>query len=427
MSFPFLRSGPRVGRGDTECGGGFATGVGSDRECPGLDESWSILAILATLKGFYWLAVLASVWLFNDFDTEKFTQVNARWPREGGPSFASHFATWDAAHYLYLSEVGYRRDAPSCAFYPLWPLMVRWVAPVLGGNEVIAGLVLANVFSFAAWVLFGQLIARRWGSDAAVWSLLFLITFPGSLFFQFSYTESLFFVLLMLLWKGLEDDRQVVAGAAALLLPLTRGPGVFVVLPIAMYAAQPAFVWARECFMAHGARLSTFPLRAVGKRGWLTAVPVLGWVLYLFFMWSWTGNALEGFEAQKHWRVHSIWNLVDVPKFGIGFFTPTQWHEFTGSVLDRCVFILLLYALPVIWRLGKDMLVWTYVLGILPAMSGTFTSYTRFACCAFPLFIALGVALARYNRAWLRYAVLAIFTTLHMVLVWRFVNFRWAG
>ena len=160
---------------------------------------------------------------------------------------------------------------------------------------------------------------------------------------------------------------------------------------------------------------------------WLLAAPLLGWGIYLALMWYWTGNPFEGFAAQKSWGVHSIGNLVNVPKFVFGFFTPTAWHEFTGSLLDRCLFLVLLWCLPVLWRLDKGLLVWTYVLGILPAMSGTFTSYTRFASCVFPVFIALGVFLERREWRWLRYGLLAVFLLLHIVLVWRFVNFRWAG
>jgi hypothetical protein len=75
-----------------------------------------VVSWLLGLKGVYLAIVLGAVWIWNDFDTQKFYSVNARWPREGGPVFASHFATWDAAHYLYLSEVGYGKGAPSCAF-----------------------------------------------------------------------------------------------------------------------------------------------------------------------------------------------------------------------------------------------------------------------------------------------------------------------
>jgi hypothetical protein len=160
---------------------------------------------------------------------------------------------------------------------------------------------------------------------------------------------------------------------------------------------------------------------------WLVLAPLMGWATYLALMWHWTGNPFEGFKAQTYWRVHSISNLWDVPNFLVAFFTPNEWHAFRGSVLDRCVFMLLLYCLPVIWKLDKGLFVWAWVLGVIPAMSGTFSSFTRFASCAFPMFIALGEFLGRRQWRWLRWGLLAVFVVLHLVLVWRFVNFRWAG
>jgi hypothetical protein len=257
-----------------------------------------VVCWLFGFKVVYLAVLLGAVWLWNGFDREKFHSVNARWPREGGPVFASRFATWDAAHYLYLSEVGYGKGAPSCAFYPLWPLLVRGVAPLVGGSHVLAGLVLANAFSLAAWEFFYCLVTRRWGESAAKGAVVFLVAFPGALFFQFNYTESLFLLLVMVLWLGLEQRRYTLACAAALLLTITRAVGLFV---------------------------------------------------------------------------------------------------------------------------------WAWVLGVMPAMSSTFTSFTRFASCAFPMFIALGEFLGRRQWRWLRWGLLAVFGVLHLALVWRFVNFRWAG
>ena len=159
----------------------------------------------------------------------------------------------------------------------------------------------------------------------------------------------------------------------------------------------------------------------------LLATPLLGWATYLGLMWFWTGNPFEGMQAQKYWGAHSISNLWNAPKFIAGFFQPTTWHGFTGSALDRCAFLFLLYCLPLIWRLGKDMLVWAYVLGILPAMSGTFTSFTRFESCAFPLFIAVAVFFGGRKSRWPLGIFFACSAMLHVVLLWRFDNFRWAG
>ena len=169
------------------------------------------------------------------------------------------------------------------------------------------------------------------------------------------------------------------------------------------------------------------PIHEIARRAWLLALPLIGWVAYLALMQHWTGNPFEGFAAQKHWGVHSISNLFNVPKFIIGLFNPSEWHAFRGSLLDRCAFLLVLMCLPAIWRLGKDLLVWAYVLAVVPAMSGTFTSFSRFLAVAFPVFIALGADLLRPEWRWLRYALLALFAALHLLLVWRYVNCRWAG
>ena len=144
-------------------------------------------------------------------------------------------------------------------------------------------------------------------------------------------------------------------------------------------------------------------------------------------MWHWTGDPFDGFAAQRYWATHSIWNLVNVPKFVMGLLSPTDWHAYAGSLLDRCLFVVLLYALPVIWRLGKDQIIWAYVLGIMPAMSGMFTSYVRFEAVVFPLFLALGAFLGKPGRRCALVSVLGVSFVLQMWLLWRFVNFHWAG
>lgn len=293
-----------------------------------------LLTILALLKGAIWVFILVGVWCMGDMDRDNFFGVAQRWPREGGPIFASHFATWDTAHYLFLSEVGYRRSVDSCAFYPLWPLLVRWTSPLAGGNHLLAGLVLSNLFSLAAWVLFYERVRRSWGGSVAAWALVFLIVFPGSLFFQFHYTESLFLLLVMLLWWGIEERRWGLACVAAFLLPVCRAVGLFSMLPIGWFLLGGRLsAWGRAFWSRRVRRKNAVEpqdrdsdLRS-NVRDWrwygLLLAPLLGWLCYLGLMTFWTGNPFEGFEAQKNWRVHSISNLWNVPKFVWGFLTPT--------------------------------------------------------------------------------------------------------
>lgn len=428
--------------------------------------AWRVAGILLATKLLYWLLVCGFILAWGErFDEQASHMIRRGWfPPEAPPPeygrWERHFATWDAKHYLYLATHGYAPEVRSIAFYPLWPILIRTCTPLLGGNPVWAGLVLANVFSLVAWFWFHRITARRYGEAAANGSLAFLLAFPGALFFQFIYTEALFFLLLMALWWGLERRRWTVATVAALLLPLTRGVGVFAVLPVGWHLlhSRGFRLWRKRQQAAAGTDSGCTPEEAGVTRAlpvpWgLLVAPVAGWGVYLLLMWHWTGNPWSGIDAQKYWGVHSISNLWDVPKFIRGYFRVTTWHEFGGSLLDRLAFVLAVYAVPVLWRHGRDLLPWTIMLAVIPAMSGTFTSYVRFASCAFPVFVAFGVWVtvagsvsgapgadrpsspwsapaARPKmglRGWLGWTMGAAFAGIHLHLLRRFLLYEWAG
>ena len=68
-----------------------------------------------------------------------------RWPTNAAPTFESHFATWDAAHYLLLATQGYAEGIRPCAFYALGPLLWR-VIIALGAAPIWGGLPLLRYF-----------------------------------------------------------------------------------------------------------------------------------------------------------------------------------------------------------------------------------------------------------------------------------------
>lgn len=400
--------------------------------------SGQLLMWLTAFKLAYFLAALLAITLWPKLDKDVFLHVHQRWPREGGPVFASHFATWDAAHYLYLSEVGYSPGIPSCAFYPLWPLCIRAFAVCLGGSHLASGLILSNLFSLAAWWLFYELVRRRFGGKTAFLALIFLISFPGALFFQFIYTESLFFLLLMLLWFALETDRSALCAASGFLLPITRAIGVFCCAPIAWRlmrgpAKRMIKSW-RGCKVGPGFHEQISRSTAIGdffqaslRAAPLLFSPILGWVLYLALMVVWTGDPFEGMRAQRFWGVQSIQNIINLPKFLDSLCTPTAFHELRGSWLDRILFVVVCWTVPLVWRTGTDMFAWLLVLAFLPALSGDLSSFTRFCAVAFPIFVGLAQYCSPACRRWIIPVYLVVCGILHAVLLWRFLNFHWAG
>ncbi len=365
---------------------------------------------------------------------ERIPKLEVRWPVDAEPTFESHFATWDAAHYLLLATQGYAEGVRSCAFYPLWPLLWRGVI-ALGAPPVWGGLVLANLLSTVGLALVYRAVALRHDASRAGWFVLFMAIHPGNLFLQFSYSECVFLVLLASLWGGLEERRWWPAALGATLLPLSRAIGVFTLLPIGIWLLRhPAIAPGWNRGVSRAPRL-TRPLLAVeadpsrsgGRWLILPALPLVGWAAYLGLMAHWTGNPFEGFEAQKTWGRHSILNLIDVPKFVLEYLTPRYFHEFADSMLDRLCFLAVAYTLPAVWRRDRSLIPWVYVLGILPAMSGSFTSYIRFSGMAFPVFLVWSTPATTRPLRILRWAGLVILGLLHLHLVRNFVLSRWAG
>lgn len=394
---------------------------------------------LALFKAIYLTLVSLAVLAYPSyFAVSQLEQVNSGWLPLEGPgaeagkqgSFARHFATWDAAHYLSLSMGGYSPEMRACAFYPLWPMLIRIVSFGNSGAQVFVGMVLANILSVAGWTLFYHVTSNRFGDTVAKRALILLIAFPGSLFYQFIYTEPLFFLLTITLFYGLQENRLNVACAAAFLLPLTRAIGLFSLLPIGWHwltrspNARPfeRFPWLRS-----ERQLAGPPLEAGRKWHVLLAAPIVGMCFYFYLMAYWTGNPFQGFEAQTYWGAHSISNLFNLPKFSASFLDITEWHEFRGSLLDKLAFLPIIYSLVTIWRSGRDLIVWIYILAILPAMSGGFVSFLRYESVAFPVFIGLAIILSKRSSRTAFWSVTMGMAILHLVLLWRFVNYRWAG
>jgi hypothetical protein len=346
-------------------------------------------------------------------------------PQQGGPSWtiswsslAGHLAAWDAGHYLLLAQSGYHKGDLACAFYPLWPMLIKWGSVFTGGNYITAGVILANSFSLVAWLLFYTIVRSRWGDVRAKWAVAFLVAFPGAFFYQLAYTESLFFLLLMLLWLALERKCHLLACVAACLLPSCRAIGLLCLVPILWHldTASRARNWCRLRPNVSGNMAFALLLS-----------PVCGWFLYLGVMKYWTGDAFEGFRAQARWPYHRIENLWNVPGFVVSLLNAYQWHGGRGSLVDRLAFLTMLSCLPIMWKADKGLVLWIYVLVVVPAMSGMFVSFIRYEAPAFPMFIALALTFAKPGRAVFGFAVLGLFGCVQVMLAWRYASFLWAG
>ena len=95
----------------------------------------------------------------------------------GLPHFIWSFGNFDGVHYLRIAKDGYVYQYTQ-AFFPLYPLLIKFVAFLTFGNFLIAGLLISNIAFFFALVIFHKLVNKYHGGKIAFWSCLFLLTFP---------------------------------------------------------------------------------------------------------------------------------------------------------------------------------------------------------------------------------------------------------
>jgi hypothetical protein len=293
---------------------------------------------------------------------------------------------------------------PSSAFYPLLPALVA-LGMMLGLGPIAAGLLVVTGASFLVFVLLQKLLPR---DDAA--SLWLFASFPTAFFLSVVYAEALFLAALLgLFWALRARERAPLALACAALLPLARGQGLWMALPLAA-----AWIFQR------GIERRSLAAASAGY--------ALGVALYLgFFAWRY-GDPFAGFVAQKVFVFgNAIPNLLDLPRFADFLVRPpARFLDTMNSGLDKLAMLASLGAAAYGIRRSPDVFFaasWL-CLALAPALMGEGGSYARHALSAWACFaVAAGPAL----RPAVGWTLIVAGFALQLYLAWMFGGNRWVG
>lgn len=140
---------------------------------------------------------------------------------------------WDSGWYGSIAEEGYIEPGAiregvmrNTAFLPLYPLLMRALAPVIG-SPALAGLLISNLSFLIALVLLWALIEFKFDRAVATRTIVLVAFNPYSLFFSSVYTESLFLALVVGVFFFAERSEWVPASLLAGLAAATRVTGIF--------------------------------------------------------------------------------------------------------------------------------------------------------------------------------------------------------
>jgi hypothetical protein len=256
------------------------------------------------------------------------------------------------------------------AFFPLYPLLMRSVAWLLG-DLFVAGLVVSNVALIVASVLLYRLVETEAGRGAAEQAVKYLFLMPTGFVFSGVLTESLFLALSVAAFRAAQVGVWWAAGVAGGLAALTRPTGVLLVLPLG---------WL-------------YFSRAENRRQWPRGVAALASVpaglgVFMLFNWHLAGDPLAFAHIQKAW-MKSLSNPVEVLLRGMGADLPQLR---VGAYFGVAVLVL---SFGLARAMGFPYFLVSITGVLIPLLGGQMALFSipRYALGAWPLVIGIGKVL----------------------------------
>jgi hypothetical protein len=314
-------------------------------------------------------------------------------PRPGTPLglVTGVFTQWDGLWYLEIVRSGYPRSIPAnityfqlearAAFFPLYPMLVRALDPVIPGGDTVAALFINFLLSIGAVVLIGVLARRLFDTSVAERAMVLFAVFPGSFVLSYAYAEALLIVLAALCLWFLLDERWLLAGVTAALATAARPNGIALVAACAVAA-----------FIA-----------IYRRRDWASLIaPLLapiGFVAFQTFLAAHTGESRPWFRVQREaWREGTSFGATAISNTLSFISHPLASPTDALTAVSMAALALGLWCL---WRkrLPWPMIAYIAVVVALMLVPATVTARPRFLLTAFPLFISAAAWWPRRDRA----------------------------
>ena len=290
------------------------------------------------------------------------------------PEFIRSLANFDGVHYLLIAKNGYSQYEQ--AFFPMYPFLIRLLASFLGENGLLAGLLISNLSLVLALWVFVKTFAQP---KTDKWLLLFLLAFPTAFYFHAVYTESLFFLLVVLTFYYCQKQKLGWASLFGFLAALTRLMGLFLFIPIFLTA-----------------------LKKGDKKQWFFSLaPVLSLVVYMFYLYQTTGDPLFFFTSQSVFGEARSTNIILLPQVYFRYlkiFLTANWSfAYFVAILEitffsACLVVLLFDLKNQLKKYQPNLLalnLFSLINIILPTLTGSFLSVPRFVILSLSFFVYL--------------------------------------
>jgi hypothetical protein len=295
--------------------------------------------------------------------------------------FTDVWNVWDGRLYIDIARDGYSASPlneagmANYAFFPLYPLLIRLVASAVG-NYALAGLIVSNICLVVSCVYIYRYVSLDQDADqgTARRAARYLILFPMAFLFSAVLTESLFVALSIACLYYARRGNWLIAGLLGFFVPLTRLPGMAILVPLTYEYLRQHVSWRPE------ARLPD--IRGLLKPGMLTLfLPIAGlgtWAAYNYYL---LGDLLGFIHIQSTWGGRFAIPPIEL----LTRLIPTNGYIFTGAIFTVAALVLMILFYKKVdfggWMFG-------FMLICIPLFSAqSCYSMLRYLAVVFPLCI----------------------------------------
>jgi len=342
-------------------------------------------------------------------------------PSYTGSGLLGGWFRFDGGWYDVIATAGYSYGGPDqqapVAFFPAYPLLLRFLHAVTDLPVPLLGTLLTVVCGAGVVVLFHRWCADRLGLRAARTAVLVLIVYPYAWFLYGAvYADALFLLAVLVSFVLLERGHPVWAGLAGIVATGARPVGVALVVGLVAVVMMRRQVLTRvdDRFWP---RIDLRRLRPGDAGVLLSLGGLFAWMGYLG---SSFGNpiAFQSVQQAPGWdqgsgphtwfKVTFLQRLVRLPGYGQDWLSGTggidAWKDtlYTVGLLSQALLMMAFVALVVVvWRrIGWGYAVYAVaVLAVPLAGSKDFQGIGRYLLAAFPCVAAAGVLLVDRPRA----------------------------
>lgn len=316
---------------------------------------------------------------------------------------------WDSCWYERIAASGYEPGSIGVAFFPLFPMAMRIVAVLLGGNVAAAGYVVAGAGYIAAMVGLYRLACRDFDEGIARRAVLALSVFPSALALFIPYTESCFLALAIWTISLARRGNWWWATALAFLASLTRTQGCLLALPLAWEVWRQRQQFAARCVLG-------------GRVALVAGAPLGG--LGLFLGYSWAALGWTTFQAQQ-----AGWSATYAFPWATLYHSARQIAA-TGNAVEAGNLALLVLFVA-LFCAGLRRVPFSYSLYVAPQLFlltirqvglTPLSSASRYLLVLFPIFIILAFTLREWRyRLWLACSLTLLAAMVALFLLGAFV------